>query len=75
MYLRRTPGTTSFYAEGEAVWLVWNDDANVSRLQVLARVRHGDDSGLRLQFGIAELHAAQARHPQTVDFAGLGLEP
>lgn len=50
LYLRRMPGTTSFYAEGEAVWLVWNDDANVSRLQVLARVRHGDDSGLRLQF-------------------------
>ncbi len=50
LYLRRVPGPASFYAEGEAVWLCWNDEANISRLQVLARVRHGDDNGLRLQF-------------------------
>ncbi|HWS26591.1 MAG TPA: hypothetical protein VN259_08470, partial [Xanthomonadales bacterium] len=50
LYLRRLPDAASSYAEGEAVWLCWNDDANISKLQVLARVRHGDDSGLRLQF-------------------------
>ena len=50
LYLRRVPGPASFYAEGEAVWLCWNDDAGSTRLQILARVRHGDNSGLRLQF-------------------------
>jgi len=50
-------------------------------LRTVAPVTRGQRSdqsvsaGLRLQFGIAELHAAKARHPQTVDFAGLGLEP
>jgi diguanylate cyclase (GGDEF)-like protein len=50
VYLRRLPGSTSFYAEEEAVWLCWNDETNSARLQVLARVSHADNSGLRLRF-------------------------
>lgn len=50
LYLRRLPASTSFYAEDDAVWLCWNDASNRTLLQVLARVRQGDNAGLRLQF-------------------------
>ncbi|GMU42979.1 MAG: DUF1631 family protein [Xanthomonadales bacterium] len=50
LYLRRQPGCTTTYAEGEAVWLNWSDGEGRPLLQVLARIRQVDDSGLRLQF-------------------------
>jgi diguanylate cyclase (GGDEF)-like protein len=50
VFLRRLPGSANVYVEDDAAWLCWNDEANNSRLQVLARVSHGDHSGLRLRF-------------------------
>lgn len=50
LYLRRQPGCTTSYAEGEAVWLNWSDAESRPALQVPARVRQSGDTGLRLQF-------------------------
>lgn len=49
VYLQRLAGSSSHYAEYDALWLCWSDAERI-RLQVLARVRHCDPSGLRLQF-------------------------
>jgi diguanylate cyclase (GGDEF)-like protein len=50
VFLRRLPGSANAYLEDEALWLCWNDEDSTTRLQVLARVSHGDNSGLRLRF-------------------------
>ena len=57
VYLARLPGTSNNYAENEAVWLCWTDADARMVLQVPARVRHGDASGVRVQFEAG--HAAQ----------------
>lgn len=50
VFLRRLPGARTAYGEGEVVWLNWSDADGRPLLQVMARLRHAGDGGLRLQF-------------------------
>lgn len=78
VYLARLPGTSNNYAENEAVWLCWTDADNRMVLQVPARVRHADVSGVRVQFEAG--HAAQVEQvlalvPRKALADGAGARP